>query len=754
MPDKTAERIKLLYDNVSKTENRVQWEYINQKGYDFANDNQITDAEKNALESQGMPTFSINRIIPVVDMLNFYATANPPRWQAVGAEGSDAEVAAVFSDISDYIWHNSNGNVLISNAINDSITKSLGYIVITVNSDSDNGMGDVIIQQPDPFDVFVDPKSRDILFRDASFIMIRKVMKKNHLMETFPDSKRKIKAASGSVQTEDSYTEKAMDMDRKDFHYKDISSLGFDELDEMIEYYETYEKTKIPFMNVFYRIPPNKETLREIAEKVKEVMSQTQREMTVELEEKEIEMSAAVRDGKMTQARYELEMDKEKKMAMDQLESMRREFMSKMQSQATKVDNKLISEKEYNILMENNDFRNNLVDAVRFHKERVKLTCVVGNKTLYTKILPVSQYPIIPLHYKWTGTPYPMSAVSPLIGKQRELNKAHQLMVHNASLGSSLRWIYEEGSIDAKYWEQYSSAPGALLPKRPGFEAPTPVLPFQLNNAFFGIVQEGKNDMEYLAGIYSAQQGDTKATSDMPFRGMLAMDEYGTRRTKQWMKNSIEPSLQQIGEVVKEYSQAIYTAQRVFRIVQPSAIQEERELEINVPLFNDLGQAIGKWRDYSAAKFDIRVVGGSTLPVNRWAYLSELKELMKLGVVDDIAVLAETDVRNKDLIAKRKSLYAQLQGQIEELDKKLQDKEGTIETLERQLVQAGIKNKIMQGSVEVSKKVQDTKSNIYKGELDSKAQQKLLQGKMKDKVNLEQAKADHVLNGLQKSNKE
>ena len=27
-------------------------------------------------------------------------------------------------------------------------------------------------------------------------------------------------------------------------------------------------------------------------------------------------------------------------------------------------------------------------------------------------------------------------------------------MVHNASLGSSLRWMYEEGSIDTEHWEK------------------------------------------------------------------------------------------------------------------------------------------------------------------------------------------------------------------------------------------------------------------------------------------------------------
>ena len=114
--DKKAQRVHKLFDS-SNAASRVQWEYINQKGFDFSNDNQLTDEERISLQEQGMPDFTINRIIPVVEMLNFYATANQPRWQAVAAEGSDTDVAALFSDIADYIWYNSDGTSLYANSI-------------------------------------------------------------------------------------------------------------------------------------------------------------------------------------------------------------------------------------------------------------------------------------------------------------------------------------------------------------------------------------------------------------------------------------------------------------------------------------------------------------------------------------------------------------------------------------------------------------------------------------------------------------
>ena len=169
-----------------------------------------------------MPTFTINRILPVVEMLNFYATANSPRWQAVGVEGSDTDLAAVLSDLTDYIWANSKGSTLYNNAINDSITKGIGYLLVSVDRDADNGMGEVIIQQPEPFDIYVDPKSRDMLFSDAAFIMIRKILPKNHLIKLFPDHKRKINKSSSDENQQNNFT-------RRDLGSQDQKLFGFND---------------------------------------------------------------------------------------------------------------------------------------------------------------------------------------------------------------------------------------------------------------------------------------------------------------------------------------------------------------------------------------------------------------------------------------------------------------------------------------------------------------------------------------------
>ena len=83
-------------------------------------------------------------------------------------------------------------------------------------------------------------------------------------------------------------------------------------------------------------------------------------------------------------------------------------------------------------------------------------------------------------------------------------------------------------------------------------------------------------------------------------------------------------------------------------------------------------------------------------------------------------MLAETDIRNKEKIIERKSMVAQAQSQLNSMQEIVKERDGTIETLQRQLVQAGIKMK-----------VGDANNEIRKDVLETEAQQKLLRGMLK-----------------------
>ena len=480
---------------------------------------------------------------------------------------------------------------------------------------------------------------------------------------------------------------------------------------------------------------PTKEDIDNVKAISDQKLEEFKAEIAVSTKEQILQIQKAFEAGEIIEERANLEIQKAETNLEQSIQQKTAEINYSLQEELNRVEEKVVSKEEYDILIEDEDVASTIVEASEYFETRVKLTCTLGSDvTLYEYILPISEYPIVPVPYLYTGTPFPMSAVSPMIGKQQEINKAHQVMVHNANLSSNLRWMYEEGSVPENEWEQYSSAPGALLKYRQGFNPPTPILPAAINNAFYTITQEGKADMEYIAGIPSAMMGFTQQQADT-YRGLLANDEFGTRRIKAWMNSVLEPCLEHVGTVFKDLAQSHYQIDKVFRIVEPNAGggYSEKETRINIPIYNDYGEEINKWSDYASARFDIRIVAGASMPVNRWALLEEYFRWYQAGLIDDVAMLAETDVRGKENIIERKSMYSQMQSQIQQLEEQLKDKEGTVETLSRQLIQAGIRHNIDVGSMENKKDVLET-------EAQQKYYRKLLNDEIKN--NLQDKKQD------------
>ena len=714
-----AQLNKKIWDRANNS-HRQRWQITSQKGYDFYLNEQLTKDEVTMLEESGMPTFTINRITPIIEIMKYFVTANNPKWKAVGATGDDVDVAQVHSDVADYCWYLSNGKSLYSQVILDSLTKGLGYFLVDIDKDADRGMGEVRFNRIDPYDVYVDPASRDFLFRDAAFIQIRKNISRARLINMIPQSEAKIKKVTRGTDVQ-SYSQRDTeftDSIQPDDIKSGVGPNGEDE--DILAYYETYTKKKFKYHNVYIKIKPSPAELEILKEGIQEQLESFQQELEVQLIEKQMQIEQQVQEGEIIPQRAKLMIENSQKMAAQAIREKEMELISEAQEQATIIKQQVMSDADFNLLKNSEEAQKNIVDSIAFYENRIVKTCTVGDETfLFEQVIPISEYPIVPIPYMYTGTPFVMSAVTPLIGKQQEINKAHQIMLHNANLSSNLRWMYEEGSVPEDEWEKYSSSPGALLKYRPGFSPPTPIQPAPINNAFFTVVQQGKSDAEYISGVPSAMMGFSQDQAET-YRGLLANDEFGTRRLKAWMNSIVEPSLEHLGRVFKMMAQKHYNIEKVFRIVQPQGNQEEKEVRININLYNDYGKAIGKYKDYASARFDVRIIAGATLPLNRWALLEEYFRWYQAGLIDDIAMLAETDIRNKDKIVERKSMVAQMQGQLQSIQELVKEKDGTIETLQRQLVQAGIKMK-----------VGDAGNEIRKDVLQTEAEQKLLRGMLK-----------------------
>ena len=731
-----AKKVRQLFLQANSP-TRARWREKRGVDYDFWLNDQLTKNQLDELSAAGMPDHIINMILPIISVMKYFLTANNPRWNAIGADGSDTNVAFVHSSLNEYSWYISSGRQVYSQVIDDCLVKSAGWFFLDIDPNADRGMGEVMYDFIDPWDVYVDPTSKDIFCRDANFIQIKKNLTKSSMAQKLPKYKKKIMAASGEMDSE-SYS--LRDQDASDTILPEDITSGINAEDgkeeDKLPYYETYRKVQIPFVRIFIKTPPTAKEWQQIKQGIDVEIKEMERELSVQLEEKKKELAIALEKEEVIEERVNLELERAVKMMQTSLTEKRQLLESKARDRASQIDDKIVLKEEYDKLKEDATIANNIVFTKEFFEPRIKKTSVFGDTFLYEEMKDIDTHLAIRLPYLHTGTPYSIGAVTPLVGKQKEINKSHQITIHNANLGSNLRWLYQQGQIDTQWWEKYSSSSGALLPWNDvsgNGVPPQPIMPQQLNNAFFSLTENGKVDMEYISGIHSTMQGDPGKQTET-YRGMLANDEFGTRRLRSWINNVLEPCLEHVGKTYQQLAQKHYDYHKVWRIVQPNADGSNRveKGEINIPIYSDLGEAIGKFKDYASARFDTRIVPGSTMPVNRWALLEEYFKWYQADLIDDIAMLAETDIKDKEAIVKRKSIYAQLKNRVAELEEALKNRQGDIEQLEGQILQGKIDVKASAMGSEMRKSIEQTKAGFQVAEIAVKQEADYQKKKLRD----------------------
>ena len=74
---KKAETVRELW-NKSNAGGRKKWRTVNQQGYDFYTNDQISTDLRKELSSAGMPDFIVNMMTPQIQLMKYFITANQP----------------------------------------------------------------------------------------------------------------------------------------------------------------------------------------------------------------------------------------------------------------------------------------------------------------------------------------------------------------------------------------------------------------------------------------------------------------------------------------------------------------------------------------------------------------------------------------------------------------------------------------------------------------------------------------------------
>ena len=178
MPEKNPE-VKLSEELLTEYASiRTKWARQAMEDSEFRNGMQWTKEQVNALRKRAQEPLVVNVIYPAVEQAKAMLTANAPRFQSTGREGSDIKTGQIFSDLMSWVWENSKGNTELKEAIDDYYVKGMGCMVVYHDPQADFGKGDVFVKAIDPLDVYIDPSSQDPYSRDASNIIVTTALSK------------------------------------------------------------------------------------------------------------------------------------------------------------------------------------------------------------------------------------------------------------------------------------------------------------------------------------------------------------------------------------------------------------------------------------------------------------------------------------------------------------------------------------------------------------------------------------------------
>jgi len=688
-----------LFDVYSKE--RDTWAKHAKEDKEFRLGRQWTKEQEDILLARGQAPIVVNRIHPAVEAAKAMLTSNRPSFRVAPREDSDNKVANVLSALLTYMYDISGGNSVVRQVVDDYYTMGVGYVNVYQDPMMDMGKGEVCIHDVDPMDVYVDPNARSKFLDDAENIIVSRMFTKEQAVKMYPMYEKAIRNASSDQRWDEVVTGRSS-ADFAATFPEDVKEVTDQ---EYIRGYERYFKTMVSRYRV-YELFSDKEDLLD-AEKFEMYMQQPawllngQKVMTDKAQVDAIkqQMEMQIQEERARQAMEATAQGKDPNVVLNQ--------------PMPKLD---IEEVSFGQLAERG-----FLEVVEVSVKRVKMCVMMGDKYLYSRILPTEHYPIVPFMNIHTRTPYPTSDVRMVKGMQEYINKTRSLIIAHATTSTNVKILVPEGSVDMKEFEEKWSQPGVAISYDPTDGAPMPVQPSPLPNELYHNETTAKSDIDHQLGLYEMMMGNTQA-APQTYKATISLDEFGQRKIKSKLAD-IEAGLTRVAQVAIPLMQQLYTTRKIFRVVQPN--NSLSEYVVNKQLVDDKSGEIQVVNNITVGKYDVVYVAGSTLPSNRYAELEFYMDAYKNGIIDRQEVLKKTEVFDMEGVMQRTDIIGQLQQQLQGAQEQIKSLKGDLQTRDREAVN-------LRKKVEVEK---------FKTELDStsnkaKAASTLFEKRLGDEMSL------------------
>lgn len=235
--------------------------------------------------------------------------------------------------------------------------------------------------------------------------------------------------------------------------------------------------------------------------------------------------------------------------------------------------------------------------------------------------------------------------IEQIMSPQHYVNELTNQIIDNAKNTANMQWIIDKNSGIGQ--GKLTNRPGLVIRKTPGSEVRRDTPP-AMPNYVREQIEVLKKDIQDISGVFDSlkgeQQGSVTAAS-----AILALQEASQARIRLKIK-LMEASLSELAQIVYSRMQQFWKLDRWVRVT---------DVEGN-PLFREIGAQV------LSNDYDLKVMAGSTMPVNRNAMLDLMIRLAQtngedgLPLVDRKAVLEFLPTGDKKAITDR---FAELQAQ-------------------------------------------------------------------------------------------
>jgi len=279
--------------------------------------------------------------------------------------------------------------------------------------------------------------------------------------------------------------------------------------------------------------------------------------------------------------------------------------------------------------------------------------------------------------------------VAQLLSPQTTINELNNAIVDNAKNTANMPWIIDKSAGIEK--GAITSRPGLIIRKNQGAEVrreQPPAMPAYVNNA----VTEAKHDMEQISGIFDTLKGNSE-TGVYTAQGILALQEAGQARIRLKVK-LMEDMLARLGQMWFSRMQQFWKEDRFVRIIRPDGTYDFKMLT----------------KQTLQLEYDIRIMAGSTMAVNRNAMLDLMIRLAQTqmpdgqSLVDREAVVEFLPQEVKTAVLRNAEQGANaFQGQLEEITAFVQEQAQASQQFQQEMTQT-----IQQLTQEMQKNDQQT----------------------------------------------